>query len=62
MKRPVIDEFVQEEGSVYEESVETKQKIVFFQDHYENLILRSMFEEDIEAITPIKRLNSRRKK
>lgn len=61
MKRPVIDEFIQVEGTPYVENTETKESIIFFENPRSNFCVRSMLEDDVEVIAELKKLSKKEK-
>lgn len=62
MKRPEIDEFIQEEGSTIIENTVTGEKMTFFADEGTNLVLRSMLEDDVDNLAKMFKLSQKEKK
>lgn len=62
MKRPEIDEFVQEEGQAIAQNTQTGEEIVFIKDEKNRLTMRSMFEEDADMVSEIVGFNYKKRK
>ena len=61
MKRNTTGQYLQEEGSVYAEDTESKEKIIYFVNQEQRVIIRSVFEEDVYNIAPLQKMNNREK-
>ncbi len=61
MKMNSTGEYLQEEGSVYAEDTESDQKIIYYEDKSQRMVIRSVFEEDAYKIAQKQKMNNREK-
>lgn len=61
MKRNTTGKYLQEEGSVYAEDIESKGKIIYFVNQEQRVVIRSVFEEDVYNLAPLQKMNNREK-
>jgi len=61
VKRNSTGQYLQEEGSVYAEDVESEEKIIYFVNQEQRVVIRSVFEEDVYNIAALQKMNNREK-
>ena len=62
MKQNANDNYLTEEGSNFIEDGDTGDKLLYMIDRKNNIVIRSMLEEDIKEVVAFSRLNSIKKK